>query len=161
MTGCRSHSCPSRRIYRIYLTNLRRGNIVIIGSTVSMLVALTYGGLQFAWTSWHVLLPIIVGALGLCFFFVYEAKWAKEPTVSRNQSITLAGLTQQCHDRYPSSVLPTGPFSAGKNPCFTWSINQNGVKADIIVPQRYLGTFFHGIISIAAICKHTSLLCDD
>ncbi len=59
-----------------------RGIIVMIGSTVSILLAITWGGLQFPWTSAHVLVPLIVGALGIIVFFVLEMYWLKGPTVS-------------------------------------------------------------------------------
>lgn len=61
---------------------LCRGIIVMIGSTVSILLAITWGGLQFPWTSAHVLVPLIVGALGIIVFFVLEMYWLKGPTVS-------------------------------------------------------------------------------
>lgn len=54
----------------------------MIGSTVSILLAITWGGLQFPWTSAHVLVPLIVGALGIIVFFVLEMFWLKGPTVS-------------------------------------------------------------------------------
>ncbi|KAL1949725.1 hypothetical protein VTO73DRAFT_8606 [Trametes versicolor] len=59
------------------------GIIVMIGSTVSILLAITWGGLQFPWTSAHVLVPLIVGALGIIVFFVLEMYWLKGPTVPR------------------------------------------------------------------------------
>ncbi|KAH9902441.1 iron permease [Cubamyces lactineus] len=59
------------------------GIIVMIGSTISMLLALTWGGLQFPWTSGHVLAPLIIGAVGIMIFFVLEMFWLKGPTVPR------------------------------------------------------------------------------
>ncbi|KAL7278356.1 hypothetical protein ACG7TL_008332 [Trametes sanguinea] len=57
------------------------GIIVMIGSTVSVLLAITWGGLQFPWSSVHVLVPLIIGGLGILIFFVLEMFWLKGPTV--------------------------------------------------------------------------------
>ncbi len=51
------------------------------GSTVSILLAITWGGVQFPWSSAHVLVPLIVGAVGLLVFFAIEFFWLKGPTV--------------------------------------------------------------------------------
>lgn len=59
------------------------GNLLIIASTTSIVVGLTWGGVQFAWSSAHVLAPLIVGLSGVVFFFIYEAHWARNPIVSR------------------------------------------------------------------------------
>ncbi|EIW57953.1 Mfs1.2 [Trametes versicolor FP-101664 SS1] len=57
------------------------GNLLIIASTTSIVVGLTWGGVQFAWSSAHVLAPLIVGLCGIVFFFIYEAYWARNPIV--------------------------------------------------------------------------------
>ncbi|KAJ8481491.1 hypothetical protein ONZ51_g5965 [Trametes cubensis] len=85
------------------------GISVMIGSTISILLAITWGGLQFPWASGHVLAPLIIGAIGILTFFVLEMLWLKGPTVPRfffTSRTTLSG---------------------------------------------YLGTFFHGIVSLAAV----------
>ncbi|POS75823.1 major facilitator superfamily transporter [Diaporthe helianthi] len=48
------------------------GNLLIIGSTTSMLVALTYGGAQYPWASLQVVLPLVLGTAGLVAFAVVE-----------------------------------------------------------------------------------------
>ena len=56
------------------------GNTIIIGSTVSVLYALTYGGTRYAWLSGQVLAPLIIGLLGLIAFVGYEnAPFVIEP----------------------------------------------------------------------------------
>lgn len=57
------------------------GNIIIVGSAVSVTLALTWGGVRFSWASPQVLLPLIIGLVGICCFFVVEKYWSKEPTV--------------------------------------------------------------------------------
>ncbi|KAI0656513.1 iron permease [Cubamyces menziesii] len=56
------------------------GISVMIGSTISILLAITWGGLQFPWASGHVLAPLIIGAIGILTFFVLEMLWLKGPT---------------------------------------------------------------------------------
>lgn len=56
------------------------GNTIIIGSTVSVLYALTYGGTRYTWSSGQVLAPLIIGLLGLIAFVAYEnAPFVIEP----------------------------------------------------------------------------------
>ena len=54
--------------------------IAIAGTTLA-LIALTWGGFQFAWSSAHVLAPLILGFLLLVAFFVYEFFVPNDPTV--------------------------------------------------------------------------------
>lgn len=44
------------------------GNGVLIGSTVSVLYALSYAGTLYSWSSWHTLVPLLVGFAGLGLF---------------------------------------------------------------------------------------------
>lgn len=58
------------------------GNILLIGSTVSVLYALTYGGTKYEWSHWSVTLTLVLGLLGLLVFMGYETtSWATEPVV--------------------------------------------------------------------------------
>ncbi|KAI1785125.1 iron permease [Ganoderma leucocontextum] len=56
---------------------------IMAGSTVSILLAITWGGVQFPWSSAHVLVPLIIGAVGQLVFFAIEFFWLKGPTVPR------------------------------------------------------------------------------
>jgi hypothetical protein len=56
------------------------GNLILIGSTVAILYALTYGGTKYSWSSAQVLSPLIIGLAGLVLFMWYETK-AAEPVV--------------------------------------------------------------------------------
>ncbi|KAF8890402.1 hypothetical protein BD779DRAFT_1671354 [Infundibulicybe gibba] len=57
------------------------GLFTIISSTVSISIALNWGGIQHAWSSAQVLVPIILGGVGLVVFFLVEFKHADMPTV--------------------------------------------------------------------------------
>ncbi|KIP04468.1 hypothetical protein PHLGIDRAFT_109526 [Phlebiopsis gigantea 11061_1 CR5-6] len=85
------------------------GNAVIIGSTVSVLLALTWAGLQFSWDSPQVLAPLIIGGVGIAVFGYIEAFLVEHPTM----------------------------------PSFCYK--------DRTTLSGYLGTFFHGIVSLAAL----------
>lgn len=57
------------------------GNFLIIASSSSTVIGLTWGGVKFPWTSAHVLVPLIVGLLGLVGSMAYEATLARVPLV--------------------------------------------------------------------------------
>lgn len=59
-----------------------RGNILVTGSTTSVVIGLTWGGVRYPWSSARVLLPLICGLIGLCVFVVYEIYFCKPPVVS-------------------------------------------------------------------------------
>ncbi|PBP17759.1 major facilitator superfamily protein [Diplocarpon rosae] len=58
------------------------GNLVLIGAVTAILLALAWGGTKFAWSSWHVLLPLIMGFLGLAGFATIQVSGrVAEPTM--------------------------------------------------------------------------------
>jgi len=57
------------------------GNVLVIGSTTSVVIALTWGGIQYPWSSAHVLSPLVVGLIGLCVFVFYELYVCRPPVV--------------------------------------------------------------------------------
>ncbi|KAK7992600.1 hypothetical protein PG988_001394 [Apiospora saccharicola] len=48
------------------------GNIIFIGSIVSLLIGLTFGGTVYPWSSWQTIVPIVVGCVGWACFHGYE-----------------------------------------------------------------------------------------
>ena len=46
-----------------------------------MILALTWGGVQYGWASYKVLVPLIIGAAGLVLFMLYEAYGTDKPTI--------------------------------------------------------------------------------
>ncbi|KIK54883.1 hypothetical protein GYMLUDRAFT_176382 [Collybiopsis luxurians FD-317 M1] len=73
------------------------GNCLIIASTTSITLGLSWGGAKFSWSSYQVLLSLILGFCGLISFVVYEAKFAPVPilpiTIISNRS-SLSGYIQ-------------------------------------------------------------------
>ena len=49
------------------------GNAIMIASTISILIALTWAGPSYPWSDAHILVPLLVGLAGLVAFMVYEA----------------------------------------------------------------------------------------
>lgn len=49
------------------------GNLIFIGACASTLIATTWGGSVYPWSSYHVLVPLIIGPLGLIGFVVFES----------------------------------------------------------------------------------------
>lgn len=54
------------------------GGFLFIASLTSFLVAISWGGAQYAWSSWRTLLPLILGAIGVVASLVWE-RFAREP----------------------------------------------------------------------------------
>lgn len=58
------------------------GNLLIMGATAAILCALTYGGSRFPWSSWRIIVPLVLGLVGLVVFMVFEqSKFCPEPVV--------------------------------------------------------------------------------
>ncbi|KAI1261695.1 MFS general substrate transporter [Xylariaceae sp. FL1019] len=56
------------------------GNAILIASVTAVLIALTYGGTRYSWSEWRVLVPLILGLLGLGAFLLFESsRWCSEP----------------------------------------------------------------------------------
>ncbi|KAK0205831.1 iron permease [Desarmillaria ectypa] len=73
------------------------GNFLIISCSTSIAIALTWAGLTYKWSSWHVLVPLCVGSVGLVAFFLYESRVAKQPLVPvmlMGNRTTLSGYLQ-------------------------------------------------------------------
>ena len=77
------------------------GSFVFIASLTSFLVPLTWGGVMYDWSSWRTLVPLIVGAIGILGFCLYEKYIAKEPAIRlaifRNRTTNLAYITTTLH----------------------------------------------------------------
>ncbi|KAF8996786.1 MFS general substrate transporter [Cyathus striatus] len=55
------------------------GNVLVMGSSIAIALALTWGGVEHAWDSGSVLAPLIIGLIGLVVFIIYEKKYAADP----------------------------------------------------------------------------------
>ena len=57
------------------------GNAIFIAATTSLLIPMTWGGVQYTWSSWHTLVPLLIGVAGIVGFVIYEKCVAAEPTI--------------------------------------------------------------------------------
>lgn len=57
------------------------GTTICIAAATSTLIPITWGGVQYAWNSWHTLVPLLVGLAGLAGLLVYEKRVAPEPII--------------------------------------------------------------------------------
>ncbi len=48
------------------------GSVIFTASTVAFMVPMTWGGIMYSWSSWHTLVPLLIGAAGLVGFGTYE-----------------------------------------------------------------------------------------
>ncbi|KAI1135810.1 MFS general substrate transporter [Hypoxylon sp. FL0543] len=48
------------------------GNGILVASTVSILIALTWADALYAWGSWHIIVPLLVGVGGIMLFVAFE-----------------------------------------------------------------------------------------
>lgn len=57
------------------------GCVLAIGSATSFILGISWGGVQYAWSEWQTILPIVLGIVGCVVFFFYEEHVAVEPIV--------------------------------------------------------------------------------
>lgn len=58
------------------------GSVLLIGSVTSIVLALSWGGSEYAWSDWETVVPLVIGLVTLLAFFAYQgAPWLKEPTM--------------------------------------------------------------------------------
>ncbi|KAJ4397737.1 hypothetical protein N0V93_001972 [Gnomoniopsis smithogilvyi] len=56
------------------------GNAMIMASSVAILYALTYGGSLYSWSNARVVVPLVLGLVGLVLFLFFEgSNWVREP----------------------------------------------------------------------------------
>ncbi|PHH79137.1 hypothetical protein CDD82_2576 [Ophiocordyceps australis] len=48
------------------------GNFVFIAAATSLLIGITFGGNMYPWSSWRIIMPIVLGVVGLVAFYGYE-----------------------------------------------------------------------------------------
>jgi hypothetical protein len=77
------------------------GLALFVISITAFLIPITWGGIQYEWTSWHTLVPLLVGAFGLIGFVLYELYVPLEPlipmSVFDNRTSNLAFLSNFLH----------------------------------------------------------------
>lgn len=57
------------------------GAFLLTTSVTSFLMPVSWGGVLFGWSSWHTLVPLVLGICGIVGFIVYENHLPREPLV--------------------------------------------------------------------------------
>ena len=58
------------------------GNLLLIASVVAVLLALTWGGVEYRWSAWQTVVPLVLGLAGIAaFLFVQSLGLVPEPTM--------------------------------------------------------------------------------
>ncbi|EPE26755.1 MFS general substrate transporter [Glarea lozoyensis ATCC 20868] len=85
------------------------GATIFIGSATGFMMGISWGGVQYAWSSWHTIVPIIVGVAGFVAFYFYEDKIAADPVVPtsifKNRNITAAYIQTVIHSLIVLSLV--------------------------------------------------------
>lgn len=69
------------------------GNTIFIASTVSVLIGITWGGVVYPWSSYKVIVPLILGFVGLGLFVTYEGNICKNPSLPKEIIINRTAAT--------------------------------------------------------------------
>lgn len=106
------------------------GAAIFASSITSLLIGLIFGGAVYPWSSWHVIIPIVLGALGWITFHLYEARFCPNPAVPSHlfqNRTSVAGfamtfihsmITTWVAFEWPTyfqGVRQTSPLNAGVN----------------------------------------------
>ncbi|KAL8714746.1 MAG: hypothetical protein Q9220_001259 [cf. Caloplaca sp. 1 TL-2023] len=85
------------------------GSFLFIASTTSVLIPITWGGVSYAWSSWHTLVPLCLGIAGLISFVAYEEVVATEPLIPfvifKNRTSAVTYLSTVLHGMILWSLL--------------------------------------------------------
>lgn len=77
------------------------GSVIFVGSTCSFLIPVTWGGTMYDWSSWRTLVPLVIGAVGMLAFVLYERFVPAEPllmaSIFDNRTINLGWLFAMVH----------------------------------------------------------------
>lgn len=69
------------------------GSVICVSSLTSFLIPLTWGGVMYSWSSWHTVVPLVIGSFGLLGFVLYEKFCAKEQLIRLRLFRTRTAIT--------------------------------------------------------------------
>lgn len=64
-----------------YLEYLHPRNVLFVAAATATTLGLTWGGTTYSWSSYKVLVPLILGLIGIGMFIWIEKRFVKHPTV--------------------------------------------------------------------------------
>lgn len=124
--------CPgsSKKAWTTVLARIdTTGNVIFAMAAVAVLLALTWGGTLHGWGDYRVIVPLVLGLVGLGLWVAFEWTWSKTPSfplqiVSNRTSSAVLGITffhsLLTHwsfyfvPLYFQCIKQRGPFQAGK-----------------------------------------------
>ncbi|KAH8888998.1 MFS general substrate transporter-like protein [Thozetella sp. PMI_491] len=60
------------------------GNVLFVGATTALMFGLVYGGIEYPWSSWNIIVPLVLGVARLAAFALFEASiYCVEPAIPR------------------------------------------------------------------------------
>ncbi|QRV88141.1 major facilitator superfamily transporter [Ceratobasidium sp. AG-Ba] len=140
------------------------GNVLVIGSTALTIIALTWAGARYSWSSVHVLVPLIVDLIGLIAALAYEFTLAVEPIIPRellSNSVGRRSRPMRSYHVCPGYVFSPScmhPGSGGffPRPSYSEPTKMRGRAHYRPATNRtsfsgYMGIFFHGIVMTAVV----------
>ena len=101
------------------------GNAIVVASTTACVIALTWGGVVFPWSSARVLVPLVLGLVGLVALMIFEAIVPRNPLVSND--------TMDSHDRFLITAVDSVFGSVDRD----WNKWLHSDVSNIFLPSRY------------------------
>ncbi|CAK3787075.1 Major facilitator superfamily domain, general substrate transporter [Lecanosticta acicola] len=73
------------------------GAALLVASLSSFLIPITWGGIQYSWSSWHTLAPLSIGVFGLFAWLAYEAFVPANPimplSILSDRTVSIAAVS--------------------------------------------------------------------
>ena len=86
------------------------GGILFIASLTSFLIGLSWAGVQYAWSTYNVLTPLILGATGISLTIVYETRVATNPFLIHSLFPNLSALATYTSAFFQGLILFTSLY---------------------------------------------------
>jgi MFS family permease len=89
------------------------GNVLFVVAVASIMFGLIYGGARYAWGSWHIVVPLVLGFVGVVVFALYEASsYCPRPALPRQIFASRTSLAALVISVLHSSLLVWVPYFA-------------------------------------------------
>ena len=86
------------------------GAVLLTASTTSFLMPVSWGGVLFPWSSYHTLVPLILGIFGISAFILYEIYVAKAPLIPLRICNTRTAAVNYIGTLFHGMILWTGLY---------------------------------------------------
>jgi Fungal trichothecene efflux pump (TRI12) len=93
------------------------GGFLFISSLTTFLVGLSWAGIEFAWSDYRTLIPLIIGAAGVCASLVWEHFGAREPFLRKSLFFELSAIAAYICALMQGLVVSTSHICSTEMPC--------------------------------------------